>query len=90
MNSDPGIFILAVMKKILEKLIYNDIYTDIDKNMSDNNIGSRKKRSFKDYLLIMHGVLNSVIKDKEVPIDIQIFFIYKKPLTLCGYDNLCP
>ena len=77
MNSDRGIFLLTIMKKILDKLLYNDNYNDIDKNMSDSNIGSRKKRNAKDHLLIIHGVINSVIKGKEDPIDIQIYDLEK-------------
>ena len=32
------------MKKILDKLIYVDKYEDIDKNMSESNIGAKKKK----------------------------------------------
>ena len=77
MNSDRGIFILTVMKKIIDKLIYNDNYSNIDQNMSESNIGSRKQRNIKDHLLIIHGVINSVIKGKEEPIDIQIYDLEK-------------
>ena len=45
--------------------------------MSDSNIGSCKKRSIKDHLLIIHGVINSVVKGKEEPIDIQIYDLEK-------------
>ena len=77
MNSDRGIFILTVLKKIMEKLIYNDNYKNIDQNMSDSNIGSRKKRNIKDHLLIIHGVINSVVKGKEEPVNIQIYDLEK-------------
>ena len=77
MNSDRGIFLLTIMKKILDKLIYNDKYNDIDQNMSDSNIGARKKRNAKDHLLIIHGVINSVIRGKEEPVDIQIYDLEK-------------
>ena len=77
MNSDRGIFILTVLKKITDKLIYNDKYANIDQNMSDSNIGSRKKRNIRDHLLIIHGVINSVIRGKEEPVDIQIYDLEK-------------
>ena len=70
------------MKKILEKLIYNDIYKDIDQNMSDCNIGFRKKRNIRDHLLIIHGVIYSVIRGKEDLVDIQIYDIEKAFDTL--------
>ena len=82
LNNDRGIFILTVMKKILEKLIYNDIYKDIDQNMSDCNIGFRKKRNIRDHLLIIHGVIYSVIRGKEDLVDIQIYDIEKAFDTL--------
>ena len=77
MNSDRGIFILTILKKITDKLIYNDKYANLDQNMSDSNIGSRKKRNIRDHLLIIHGVINSVIRGKEEPVDIQIYDLEK-------------
>ena len=77
MDSDRGIFLLTILKKILDKLIYNDNYKNIDQNMSDSNIGSRKRRNAKDHLFIIHGVINSVIRGKEDPIDLQIYDLEK-------------
>ena len=88
MNNDRGIFLLTVMKKMLDKLIYVDKYDGIDRNMSDCNIGSRKKRNIKDHLLIIHGVINSVIKGKEEPIDIQIYDLIKAFDALWLEDSL--
>ena len=53
------------MKKILDKLIYVDNPSAIDENMSDCNVGARRKRNIKDHLLIIHGVINSVMKGNE-------------------------
>ena len=69
MNNDRGIFILTVMKKMLDKLIYEDNYKEIDKNMSDCNIGARRKKNIKDHLLIIHGIINAVVKGDEECID---------------------
>ena len=77
MDNDRGIFILTVLKKILDNLIYNDKYKDIDNGMSDSNIGARKDRNIKNHLFIIYGVINSVVKGKEEPIDLQIFDIQK-------------
>ena len=38
MKNDRGIFILTVLKKILDKLIYFDNFEQIDSRMSDSNI----------------------------------------------------
>ena len=54
LNNDRGIFILTVLKKILDKLIYFDNYQDLDKNMSDSNIGFQTEEEHQgplaDYL----------------------------------------
>ena len=77
LNNDRGIFILTVMKKILDNLIYSDNYDEIDGNMSDSNVGARRKRNVKDHLLIIHGVINSVIRGNEECIDIQVYDLEK-------------
>ena len=45
--------------------------------MSDSNIGSRKNRNINDHLLIMHGIVNAVVKGNEECIDIQVFDLEK-------------
>ena len=65
------------MKKMLDKLLYVDIYDGIDDNMSDCNVGSRKRRNVKDHLLVIHGVINSVVNGNEDCIDLQIYDLVK-------------
>ena len=77
LDNDRGIFIQTVLKKIMDKLIYADKYEDIDNNMSDSNVGSRKKRNSKDHLFIIHGIINSVVNGNEDCIDIQIYDLEK-------------
>ena len=77
LENDRGIFILPILKKMIEKLIYNDNYAAIDSLMSDSNIGARKKRNIRDHLFIIYAVINSVVKGSEQCIDIQIFDIEK-------------
>ena len=77
LNNDRGIFILTVLKKILDKLIYGDFCVDIDRNMSDSNIGARRRRNIKDHLFIIHGIINSVIRGDEECVDIQIYDLEK-------------
>ena len=81
---DRGIFILTVMKNILDKLLYKDYY-HVDFNMSDYNIGSRKKRNIKDQLLKIHGVINSVLQGKEDPVSFHSDIRPGKSLMLCGW-----
>ena len=73
MKNDRGIFILTSLRRILDKLLYNDLYDDIDRNMSDCNIGARKGRQVKNHLFIIHSIINSVINGKNDPIDIQFY-----------------
>ena len=76
LNNDRGIFILTVLKKILDKLIYFDNY-NLDLNMSDSNIGARRKSNIKDHLLIIYRVINSVIWGGEDSVDKKIYDLEK-------------
>ena len=73
MKNDRGIFILSVFRKILDKLLYLDKYPDIDKNMSDSNIGARKERNIKNHLFVVYGIIISVLNDGTSCIDIQVY-----------------
>ena len=73
LKNDRGIFILTVLKKMLDKFTYFDNYEQIDENMSDSNVGARRNRNIKDHLIVIYGVINSVIKGNEEYIDIQIY-----------------
>ena len=73
LKNDRGIFILTVLKKMLDKFTYFDNYEQIDENMSDSNVGARRNRNIKDHLIVIYGVINSVIKGNDECIDIQIY-----------------
>ena len=73
MSSDRGIFILSVLRKIFDKLIYRDKYDDIANGMSDSNIGAQKKKNIRNHLFIVYGVINSVLKEGKSCLDIQIY-----------------
>ena len=77
MNNDRGIFLITIFKKVLEKLIYNDKFDNIDQNMSNSNIGARKGRNVKDHLFIVYGIINSVVNGSEDSVDIQIYDLEK-------------
>ena len=42
-------------------MIYNDNYTIKNDNLTDGNIGARKKRNIRDNIYVMNAILNSVI-----------------------------
>ena len=77
MDTERGIFILAVLRKIFDKLIYNDKYEDIDAGMSDSNIGARKQQNIKNHLFVVYGVINSVINEEKSCIDLCVYDIQK-------------
>ena len=77
MDNQRGIFGLSIFKKILQNLLFANFYEDIDRNMTDSNIGGRSKRMAKDHLFVLYGIMNSVVHGKEDPIEIQVYDIEK-------------
>ena len=77
LESDRGIFGLSLFRKIIDKIIYQEKYPLIDQNMTDSNIGARKKKNIKNHLFIIYGIINSVLKRESECIDIQIYDLVK-------------
>ena len=77
LENDRGIFILTVLRKILDKLIYKEKYPGIESNMSDSNIGARRGKNIKKHLFVLYGIMNSVIVEEKSCVDIQIYNIVK-------------
>ena len=78
MSNQRGIFSLTIFKKILDNLLLNDLYNDVDNGMSESNIGGRRKRMAKDHLFVLYGVINSVNNDKnEDSIDVLVYDVEK-------------
>merc|ERR1719318_115240 len=73
LSSERGIFLLVILRKILDKLIYIEKYPDLEKSMSDLNIGARKKKNVRNHLFVVYGVINSVLRDGRGCVDIQIY-----------------
>ena len=57
-ESERGIFILPLVKKLFDKLIYQDKYPSIDEKMSDSNIGARRGKNIKNHLFIIYCIIN--------------------------------
>ena len=77
LENDPGIFVVSVLRMILDSLIYQDKYEELDKNMSDSNIGARKQRNVRDHLFLVYGIVNSILNGEGPPMDIQIYDVEK-------------
>ena len=73
-KNERGIFRVAVVRSILMRLIYNMKYPMIDKNMSDCQMGARKKKGCKNNIFIINGLIHDVMKSKKMkPILLQIY-----------------
>ena len=57
------------------RLIYNTKYSDIDRNMSDCQMGGRKAKGCRNNIFIANAIIHDVMKSKN-----------KKPIILQIYD----
>ena len=54
------------------RMINNDKYDVIDANMSDSQVGARKKKNIRNHIFIVNGIINDVLQDKSKAVDIEI------------------
>ena len=54
--NERGIFKLSVVRSLLIRLIYNRTYSILDYNMTDSNIGARKKKSCRNHIWIINNI----------------------------------
>ena len=54
-----GIFRVSIFRAILDRLIYNDEYQNIDQNLTDSNVGARNRSNIKDNIFVVNAILNS-------------------------------
>ena len=71
-DSYRGIFRLTVFRSILDRLIYNDEYKNIDSNLTDANVGARKNRNIRDNIFVMNAIFNEVSKENGEDLDCQV------------------
>ena len=72
-----GIFRVSVLRSILDTLIYNSAYETIDSNLTDGNVGSRKRRGCRDNMFVISAISNSVVNGKSEPIQVQVTDVEK-------------
>ena len=77
-SSYRGIFRVSVFRAILDRLIYNDEYYNIDSNLTDSNVGARKIRNIRDNIFVLNAILNSNKKMSEEALDIQIYDVEQR------------
>ena len=73
LNSDRGVHSVTKFRSIIDKLLYNDKYQEIDRNMTDCNVGGRRNRSIRDNLFVINAVINDALGYQKVEIDIQFY-----------------
>lgn len=67
---------LIVLRTILDKLLYFDSYEKVDSEMSDSNIGARKK-NVANHIFIVNGIVNEVKNDKSMCLHMELMDISK-------------
>ena len=77
LENDRGIFSLGVLRQICDKLLYVDLYPELEENMSNSNIGAMRKKNIRNHLFVVYGIVNSVLQGESPSVDIQIFDLKK-------------
>ena len=78
-RNQRGIFRVPVIRAIMMRLIYNMKYDQIDRNMSDCQMGGRKKKSCKNNIFVINGIIHEVMKSKKnKPVEFQLYTIMNK------------
>ena len=75
LKNQRGIFRVSVIRSILMRMVYNSKYEEIDKNISDAQMGARKGKGCKSNIWIINGIIHETLFNKK-----------KKPVVLQIYD----
>ena len=59
-----------MLNSILQKLIYQDNYEEIDNNLSDSNVGARKRKNIRNHNFI--GIIHHTVTTKSRPVDLAV------------------
>ena len=73
--NERGIFRVEIIRSILMRLVYNSKYYKIEENMSDCQMGARKRKGCRSNIWILNGIIYEHLKKSN-----------NKPLSLQFYD----
>jgi hypothetical protein len=74
LKNERGIFRVELVRSILMNLIYGSKYSKIDRKMSDCQMGGRKRKSCKNNIFILNGIIHESMKSKKMkPIQLQFY-----------------
>lgn len=76
MKNERGIFLVSKPRSILSRIMYNRHFDKINNNMTELNLGARKKMAACDNISIVSAVINEALNDdKDVVVSV---FDYKQ------------
>ena len=76
-DSYRGLFRTPLFRNILDKLLYFDMYELIDNNLTDCNVGSRKRRNIRDNLFVINAITNEAKLKNNEACDICLYDVKK-------------
>ena len=78
LESDRGIFLVSLFRTIMMTMIYLRKYNIVEENMSDSNIGARKRKNIRNHIFVVNSIIHDVLSKKsKEPVDIMVMD-YKK------------
>ena len=67
------IFVTSVLRIILMKMIHERSYETVASNMTDSQIGAKKKKSVRNHIFILNSIMSDVLSSKKKkPIDLNV------------------
>ena len=63
---------MNLFRSILMKLVYKDKYQVVDGNMSDSQVGARKKKNIRNHIFVLNGIINEAIQTGK-SIDVLLY-----------------
>ena len=76
-NNYRGILRVKILRSILNQLIFNDEYENIDQKLTDSNVGGRRRRNIRNNIFVLNAVINSIKAGREEACDITVYDIEK-------------
>ena len=62
---------------MIASYIYDDEIENIDSNLTDSNVGARRKRNVRYNIFVLNAIINSQKKKSEEALDIQVYDVEK-------------
>ena len=53
-------------------MVWSEVYDILEDNMSDSNVGGRKKKNIRNHVFIINGIINDVINGEAEPVDVEL------------------